>query len=175
MTYLYAQTMPGLSLARTIHKRYTEELEERVPGLGVCWVWKGAKEGEYGDLKIGGKTFKAHRVSYWVFVGNISGPDVLVCHRCDNPRCVRPHHLTLGNHAFNMRDAKLKGRVTGKPFEKGEAAPDAKLTWEQVREIRRRYRERERTQVQLAKIYGVSRSAITQILRNKTWKENDDG
>lgn len=59
-----------------------------------------------------GKTpAKAHRVSYELFVGPIpAGMHVL--HHCDNPPCVRPSHLFLGDAKVNAQDRAAKGRMT---------------------------------------------------------------
>jgi hypothetical protein len=76
-----------------------------------CWEWQAARnEAGYGVIGYGpGKTTLAHRVSYILCVGPI--PDgMFVCHSCDNPRCVRPTHLWLGDNAANLRDMARKGR-----------------------------------------------------------------
>ncbi|MDP3987308.1 MAG: NUMOD3 domain-containing DNA-binding protein [Nanoarchaeota archaeon] len=54
---------------------------------------------------------------------------------------------------------------------KGERNHFAKLTWEQVREIRQKYIPRKYTQVMLSEEYGVGRTTITYIIRNETWRE----
>lgn len=147
-------------------------------GDNRCWEWHDPtgevkfKNGEYPTFKVGGKTYKTHRLSYWFFVGPIKTASLYVCHRCDNTLCVRPDHLFLGTHEDNMRDAKNKGRLNeATQFKKGEDSADAKLTWAQVREIRKRYRDGTHNATQLGKIYGVNRSTISHIVRNKTWKE----
>jgi len=55
----------------------------------------------------------------------------------------------------------------------GEDAPRAKLTDEQVREIRREYQGRWGEQTATAKRYGVSQSLVTKIVRGEVWMHLD--
>ena len=86
-----------------------------VDKTGECWIWNGCldKNG-YGrvsprDRKLGlSCTFFAHRLSYEINVGPTEG--LFVCHKCDNPRCVKPEHLFLGTNEDNVSDRVRKGR-----------------------------------------------------------------
>lgn len=53
----------------------------------------------------------------------------------------------------------------------GEQHPQSKLSWESVREIRKRYIVEEITLKQLAKEYNVVFSTIHAIVQNRIWKE----
>ena len=58
---------------------------------------------------IQGKTVRAHRISYQLFIGPIS-KGMMVCHSCDNPLCVNPKHLFLGTQKDNIQDLMKKNR-----------------------------------------------------------------
>jgi hypothetical protein len=132
-------------------------------GGNSCWPWVGARNRfGYGTLGIGGgKTSLAHREVWRLIIGAIP-PGMCVCHSCDNPACCRPSHLFLGTPLDNARDKELKGRGN-QP--KGERHGRAKLTVEQVREIR----ASADSQPKAAARYGVSHVLIGKIRRGELW------
>jgi ribosome-binding protein aMBF1 (putative translation factor) len=78
--------------------------------------------------------------------------------------------LFLGTQDENMKDMTSKGRRRGHDC-RGEKGGNAKLTWDVVREIRRRRKEVRITKKKLATEFGVSESLIDKIVRNIYWKE----
>lgn len=77
---------------------------------GDCWEWTGHRmKFGYGVIRSDGKVHKAHRISYSINIAPIPD-DLMVCHHCDNPACVRPDHLFVGTHQDNMDDRMAKGR-----------------------------------------------------------------
>ena len=97
-------------------KRHTLEdfnFEKRiVVDENGCWNWtKGLTQRGYGKLSFAGKDVTAHRISWLKYKGPI--PDgMLVCHHCDNCKCVNPDHLFIGNSMENNHDMMRKGRHT---------------------------------------------------------------
>ena len=80
-------------------------------GPDDCWEWNASRQGTgaYGRIGVNGKVELAHRISYELMHGPI--PDGLfVMHRCDNPPCVNPAHLSLGTRRDNMEDSMDKNR-----------------------------------------------------------------
>src|SRR5690349_3504200 len=75
-----------------------------------CWEWKNSlNQSGYGVFYQNSVGYFAHRVSYFLMNGEIP-IGLLVCHKCDNPKCVNPEHLFLGTSKDNMLDKVLKGR-----------------------------------------------------------------
>lgn len=94
-----------------------ERFWSRVEKLGHhrgCWQWTGALDAKgYGRFTVDGHLFYAHRLS-WHLAGRETPIGLIVCHTCDNRRCVNPDHLMMTDAATNNRDAKLKRNLSGK-------------------------------------------------------------
>jgi hypothetical protein len=80
----------------------------KLPGDNSCWLWIAGKDKYgYGQFKLDGKNVRAHQVSWKIQKGE--WPSYL-CHTCDNPSCVNPLHLYIGNNQTNTNDKMLRGR-----------------------------------------------------------------
>ena len=137
---------------------------KRQMGRRGCWIYPGPKH-HFGYALHCDKGVQkvAHRVAFEISNGPIP-PGLLVCHHCDNPPCCNPAHLFLGTAADNTRDAMSKGRL-----QLGEASPNAKLTSDAVRRIRKDPRWHK----VIAAEYGVDKSLISRIKRREGWKHVD--
>ena len=109
----------------------------KVDKSGDCWTWNGSKQGPgYGLFKLKNRLHKAHRVA--LMLSGIEVPDHLcVLHSCDNPPCCNPAHLRLGTKGENNTERHAKGRTVLPVRCRGENSLNAKLTENQVREMRR--------------------------------------
>ncbi len=137
-----------------------EKFFDKVNG---CWEWKGALRGKgYGCFKVDGKNKIASRVSYELYKNSIS-PSKLVCHSCNNPKCVNPDHLYLGSYQDNTKQAVEQGRQF---VAKGELNGSCKLTEAEILAIK----SDTRSQRKIAKEYNCSQLHVSRIKRNLVWR-----
>lgn len=151
--------MPVSALRQTSFWARVDKSGPIHPVHGQCWVWTGSKDREgYGRFSYYGKNYQAHRFVL-VMTGGKIADGLLVCHKCDNPSCVRPSHLFLGTNADNMADASDKCRLSR-----------GKLREEEVRRIRLLYKSSATSRKALASAFGVTADNIGKIVNGASWK-----
>jgi hypothetical protein len=161
---------------------------KRVIKTSNCWLWIGAcRPDGYGHFWIGRNgigNVRSHRFSFMLENGKITS-GLNVCHKCDNPTCVRPGHLFEGTDYDNVQDCVRKGRhghgTLGAPRGKlngmhthpesrpiGEKNHFSKLKEEQVRQIKRMLADKMSHSAIAAK-FSVSRGLVSMISSGKRW------
>ncbi len=134
-----------------------------------CWEWQAGRDSfGYGKFSVNRNPIRAHRVSMMLHLGQELPPGECVLHTCDNPACVNPTHLYIGDRKQNGRDMKKRGRA---PRSTGESNGNAVLTEAVVRAVRCEYVPRKVTRVMLAEKYGININTIDNIIYRKSyWK-----
>jgi DNA-binding XRE family transcriptional regulator len=158
-----------------------------IGGPDDCWPWTAATdEHGYGRVRYQGRETHAHTRA-WILTNGDPG-ELGVLHHCDNPPCCNLAHLFLGTQAANMRDMAAKGRHprnesgylpagddhharrTPEVMARGERNGSARLTADQVIEIRRLRAEEHISLEGLARRFGVAKGTIGFITTGKTWR-----
>lgn len=148
---------------RPVMERFWEKVD--TTASGGCWVWTGNIESNgYGRFYFRGRLRWAHRAAYELLVGPIPEGHEIRHLVCDNPPCVNPAHLATGTRMQNVGDAVRKLRHAF-----GERGGTAKLTEEQVRDIKSQVARGGRLHKHIAADYGVSRSTVDMIGRGERW------
>lgn len=143
---------------------------KRVEKTDNCWIWRGGVNSRgYGNFAFrkNGKVInnRAHRFAYILSEGKVP-LNLMVCHKCNNPLCVRPDHLYMGSGSDNVQDAIISG-LWNPP--QGEKNGMSKLTEKEVRKIRKMFASGNYYQKELANIFGVMRENISQIVNKRSW------
>ena len=144
-----------------------ERIWPRVKAIGfadesICWEWQGnITVAGYGAIykRKADTTSLVHRIAYKLAYGAFD-PALFVCHRCDNPKCVRPCHLFLGTSFDNVQDKLAKDRQP-----RGQQGYNAKLTVTDVERILTLGEPSKHLAVEL----GVSRGQVQKIRRGERW------
>ena len=147
---------------------YVSKLSE---ANGGCWTWMGAlNKAMYGVFHMhkNGKLIKiaAHKYS-WQLANNhwLQDAVLYICHKCDHPYCVNPDHLFIGTPQENVDDMMSKGRNAC-----GTKIWASKFSEADIRNIRELFQVGGITKAKLALQFGVSRTAIGDIINGQSWK-----
>ena len=171
----HCTTTVGVAMLPQYSPLVTSRFWNYVAKTATCWLWNGGRSPSgYGKFRVGRQSMRAHRVA-WELTHGVIPQGMLVCHHCDNPPCVRPDHLFLGDSHANSTDSARKGRTAFQRHPairyevRGEQQHLARLTALQVQAIRARYAKGETNKSQLAREFGVSTPTIRHLLNGRTW------
>ena len=132
---------------------------------GGCWEWMGVKDSKgYGRFRVKKRMILSHRFSFEFFNKSKIRKGKIICHSCDNPRCVNPDHLWEGTHKDNVLDKIKKGRCK---YASGEDGPGAKLTNFMALKIHRMLG----THQSIADKFCVKKHVVSDIKRNRTYQK----
>lgn len=145
------------------HKKFIEETALHYEGEDcLIWPFYRASDG-YGRVTCGGRPMTASRYICELVNGPPPEPSMDACHNCGKGHlgCVAPGHLRWDTRTGNFAD-KYRHGTHG-----GGKTRNAKLTAEDVQEIRRLARVK--PQIEIAQRFGVDSSAISSIVIGRTW------
>lgn len=161
-----------LVLSSEVEERFWSKVD-RSPGLGPngdCWEWRGhITQVGYGWFSLSHrKGIAAHRFALQLATGIEQPEEIMACHRCDNRKCCRDSHLFWGTATDNQRDMTSKGRHRW-----GENNGQAKLTEEQVIEIRELLKDGQYSQQKIGEMFGVDQTTISNIKLGRSWNPTE--
>jgi hypothetical protein len=128
-----------------------------------CWIWTGyVNQDGYGRIMVPGGPVTTHIFSWKLTNGPIP-EGMCVCHKCDNPPCVRPDHLFLGTHLENIKDRDKKDRTAhGVRNYRHKLNPEKVLAMRAMRASGVGYRE-------IGEAFGVNDSAAWKAIKGSNW------
>lgn len=159
--------------AQAAAKRAAGEPEQRfwsrVKRLGEedCWPWLASTSEGYGQIRFCGRKVGAHVLSFELANGPVSAGR-MVLHACGNRLCCNPAHLYAGNHADNTNDAVQHGTHKCN-FGQGDQHIGSRLREAYIPLIRDALQGGE-SQCSVARRFGVSQQAVSNVARGSTWK-----
>ena len=152
---------------KSLSERFWEKVD--IQGLDDCWEWTAGKTRGYGHIGVDGKIRQATHVLFYLRHGDWPPRGKEACHNCDNPGCLNPRHLYLGTHKSNMCDMVLRQRGRG-GNQKGEQNNGAKLTENQVYDVRCLLAQGGITQKEIGQRFGISQQNVSRIVNHKRWR-----
>lgn len=147
-------------------KHIEDRIQKVMEGDHEHWIWQNAIwSGGYGHATFHNKPYQAHILSWRSFNKCKPIPKGMhVRHSCRLRHCVNPHTLCIGTAKENALDKERDGTVL-----RGMKNPTAKLTDEQVEEIRN-LRSKGALQAAIARNFGITQAMVSLIVLGKARK-----
>ena len=118
-------------------EKFKEKFETRIrKNKAGCWLWQASKDKDgYGQIRVGQKIRRAHRVAYSMYTGELIPVGMDIDHLCYIRACVNPDHLQLVSHDENMKNLRKLNdwEISDVEFQKKETTPE--LVLKEVLEI----------------------------------------
>jgi hypothetical protein len=151
---------------------------DRSGGPDACHLWQlSTDSGGYAMVYFGGELVRGHKVA-WELVNGPVPPGVELDHECHNRAVVArecrsgpcPHRRCCNERHIKPKTRKQHAQDTpwSHPHPRGETHPKARLTEQQVREIRALQAAGVYQRV-IAEQYGMSRPQIAAITSGRSW------
>lgn len=134
----------------------------------TCLLWPYGTIKGYGTVSIEGHNLLVHRISCESWNGPAPEGKPFALHSCNNPRCFRGSHLRWGDDKDNSDD-----KIASKRGNQGQRHPLARLTEDDVRDIRRLAAKAVLMGLfdrRMADKYGVNPITIYKIRTRRAWK-----
>lgn len=136
-------------------------------GCHICISHAGGGDGYPGIVRDRKSWVMSRYV--WSMAHETIPDNLCIMHSCDTPRCINIEHLSLGTHKENMDDLTRKNR---RPDVDGFNNPNAVLAKEDIIGIKNDLMiTPPLRQIDIAKKYGVQRTAISRIQREIDWAD----
>ncbi len=133
-----------------------------------CLIWPFCLCSGYGHFGHEGENHYAHRFMCELVNGPPPTPFHEAAHSCGRGHlgCVSPIHLEWKTTSDNQLDRTLHGT-------RNIGGPRGKITFEQAEEIRAL--KGQKTQQEIAAMFGISRSQVSWIMTGKAWVKERKG
>lgn len=162
-----------VSAPRNKGREFIEEIAVKYDG-DDCLIWPYSfsgqnynKGGGYPTYSQGrGKRIGAHRTVCEITNGAAPSIQHQAAHLCGNSRCLNPKHIAWKTPVENAQD-----KIRHDTHISGEKSANAKLTADDVRNIRRLHPDVSARN--LAELFGVCREQIHNILSRRKWSNLD--
>ena len=127
-----------------------------------CWNWTACTNTSgYGQFGLGTSMVPAHRFAWVVSqtLDPVQDPYKDICHSCDNHRCCNPIHLRQDTKSSNTKDKRKNKNVSY----------SQKLSYDDVAKIRALISEGKLPHKDIAEMFGIHRSTVSQIKTGTIW------